>query len=422
MGDVVNVDASRGHVRGNQDIHLALAERAQRLLARALPQVSVQRAHREAAGRQILAQAGSRALSAAEDHGAATPLGLQDAGHDLHLVHGVNPVDDLLDRVHGLVLIVRVLRANVRGVNHEAARQGDHRSGHRRGEEHGVAVLGHPAEQRLHVGQETQVQHLVGLVEDDRLDAGQVQVPLAQQVDEAPGGPHDDVGPARESLDLGFEGDAAVDLHDAGGQVLRGVAQVLSDLLGELAGRQDDEGLGLVRVEQVLVALLVGSDDILQDGDAEAESLAGPRLGLADDVVAIQRGPQGQRLNREGVRDSLIVERVNDGVGDAKVGERLLVQVLVATVGDVGGGFLLRGGLGVDVAQAHDPRRVLDGRGVGGHLGAGGLVGCVVAGGGRGGLVARVGHDLPCLPGSSGVGVGADRALPGAGMHVRASV
>jgi len=46
----------------------------------------------------------------------------------------------------------------------------------------------------------------------------------------------------------------------------------------------------------------------------------------------------------------------------------------------------------------------------------------VVVGGGLDGLDARVGHDLPCLPGFSGVGVGADRALSGAGIVVRANV
>ena len=80
-----------------------------------------------------------------------------------------------------------------------------------------MAVLGDAAQQRLDVRQEAQVEHLVGLVEDDGLDAGQVQVALAQQVDEAAGRAHDDVGAAGEGLDLGFEGDAAVDFDDAGG-------------------------------------------------------------------------------------------------------------------------------------------------------------------------------------------------------------
>ena len=216
MRDVVDVDASRGDVGGDQDVDLAVTEGTQSLLTGALAQVAVQRTDGEAAGGQVLAQAGGGALGAAEDDGAAATLRLEDAGDDLDLVHGVNAVDDLLDRVDGLVLVVGVLRADVGGLDHEAAGEGHDGAGHGRGEQHGVAVLGDAAEQRLDVGQEAQVEHLVGLVEDDGLDAGQVQVALAQQVDEAAGRAHDDVGATLESLDLGLEGDAAVDLNDAG--------------------------------------------------------------------------------------------------------------------------------------------------------------------------------------------------------------
>ena len=411
--DVVDVDASRGDVGGDQDVDLAVTEGAQRLLASTLAQVAVQRTNREAAGSQVLAQAGGGALGAAEDDGAAATLRLENAGDDLDLVHGVNAVDDLLDRVDGLVLVVGVLRADVGRLDHEAAGEGHDGAGHGRGEQHGVAVLGDAGQQCLDVGQEAQVEHLVGLVEDDGFDAGQVQVALAQQVDEAAGRAHDDVGATLESLDLGLEGDAAVDFDDAGRQVLGGLAQVLGDLLGEFAGRQDDECLRLVRVEQVLVALFVGRDDVLEDRDAEAEGLTGAGLGLADDVVALQRGAKRQGLDREGVRDALVFEGVDDRVGDAEVREGLLVEIL-ALAGNVRGGLFDLGGCGLDVAEADDACGVFDGRG------RGGLLGGVNVGGGHSCLSARVGHDLPCLPGFSGVGVGADRALSGAGMFVRA--
>ncbi len=238
---------------------------------------------------------------------------------------------------------------------------------------------------------------------------------LTQQVDEAAGRAHDDVGATLESLDLGLEGDAAVDFDDAGRQVLGGLAQVLGDLLGELAGRQDDERLRLVRVEKVLVALFVGRDDVLEDGDAEAEGLAGAGLGLADDIVALQRGAKRQGLDREGMRDALVFEGVDDRVGDAEVCEGLLVEVL-ALAGNVRGGLFDLGGCGLDVAEADDACGVFDGRG------RGGLLGGVNVGGGHSCLSARVGHDLPCLPDFSGVGVGADRALSGAGILVHAYV
>ena len=68
---------------------------------------------------------GAAALGAAEDDGAAATLRLEDTGDDLDLVHGVNAVDDLLDRVDGLVLVVGVLRADVGRLDHEAAGESD---------------------------------------------------------------------------------------------------------------------------------------------------------------------------------------------------------------------------------------------------------------------------------------------------------
>ena len=162
----------------------------------------------------------------------------------------MNAVDDLLDRVDGLVLVVGVLRADVGRLDHEAAGEGHDGAGHGRGEQHGVAVLGDAAEQRLDVGQEAQVEHLVGLVKDGDAHMRQVEVAAVHEVEQAARGADDDVdaevlhgevkhflGATLEGLDLGLEGDAAVDFDDAGRQVLGGLAQVLGDLLGELAGR-----------------------------------------------------------------------------------------------------------------------------------------------------------------------------------------
>ncbi len=138
--------------------------------------------------------------------------------------------------------------------------------------------------------------------------------------------------------------------------------------------------------------------------------------------MAVQCGAEGEGLDREGVRDALVIEGVDDGVGDAEVSEGFLVEVF-AFAGDVGGGFLFGGGLWVDVAEADDACGVFDGRGRGGfRRGSLGLGDGIVVVGGLDGLGARGGHDLPCLPGFSGVGVGADRALSGAGMFVRAYV
>ena len=111
----------------------------------------------------------------------------------------------------------------------------------------------------------------------------------------------------------------------------------------------------MVRVEQVLVAFFIGRDDVLEDGDAEAKGFAGTSLGLADDVVAVQRGAQGQGLDREGVRDALVFEGVNNWVGDAEVREGLLVEVVAALVSNVRGGFFDLGAAGLMLPRRTTP-------------------------------------------------------------------
>src|SRR5690606_7483052 len=88
-------------------------------------------------------------------------------------------------------------------------------AGHRRGEQHRVPRGGGAGEELLDVGQEAQVEHLVGLVEHDALDVGQVEVTLLEQVDHAPGRAHDDLDATVDRLDLRLVGPPAVDLHDA---------------------------------------------------------------------------------------------------------------------------------------------------------------------------------------------------------------
>ena len=110
------------------------------------------------------------ALGAAEDDGQPAALGLQDAGEQLDLVHRVRAVDVLLDRVDGGRLVVGVGRADVRRLAHVAAGQVDDDARHGGREQHRLPVVGRHREDALDVGQEAQVEHLVGLVEDEHLD------------------------------------------------------------------------------------------------------------------------------------------------------------------------------------------------------------------------------------------------------------
>ena len=112
VGDVVDVDAACGDIRGDEDVLLAGLERGHGALALLLVEVAVHGGGVEAAVVELLDELGRRALGAREDDGLAAALGLQDAGDDLVLVQRVRAVDDVLD-VRLREALVGVGRADV---------------------------------------------------------------------------------------------------------------------------------------------------------------------------------------------------------------------------------------------------------------------------------------------------------------------
>ena len=104
-------------------------------------------------------------------------------------------------------------------------------------------VGGGLGEQLLDVGQEPEVEHLVGLVEHHDLDVLEAQQALAGEVEQAAGRADHDLRAGLELLDLALVGLAAVDRDDLGGAVGGGDLEVLGDLHAELARGHDDERL-----------------------------------------------------------------------------------------------------------------------------------------------------------------------------------
>ncbi len=307
VGHTLDIDTARGDVGAHQHVDLAVAERAQRLLARTLAQVAVDGAGREAALLQLLGDVGRRALGTAEDHGQATALGLQDAGDELRLVHVVRTEDVLRDVGDGRALAVLGDGADVGRLRHVAAGQADDRTRHGRREQHRLTLRGQVRHDLLDVGQEAQVEHLVGLVQDEGLDAREVELLLPGQVEQAARGTDDHVDALLERLDLGLVRAAAVYGEDADVADLARGQEVVGDLGAQLAGRNHHEGLrgvGQLRGGGAAGLDVRGDDDPLQQGKAETERLAGSGLGLADDVRAGKGDGEGHLLDREGGHDA----------------------------------------------------------------------------------------------------------------------
>ena len=173
--------------------------------------------------------------------------------------------------------------------------------------------LGHWRDDAVDGGAEAHVEHAVGLVEDEDLDVGERDRAAREQILEAAGGGHDEVGGAGV-LDLLVEADAAVDGGDVqapgGGQR----ARLFDDLADELTRRGEHErgGLARRRVEHV------------EDRRGEGDRLARARGGLGEDVVAVQDVLDDEGLDGKGGGDAAGGERSHDRLRQAELGEGLL--------------------------------------------------------------------------------------------------
>ena len=158
-------------------------------------------------------------------------------------------------------------------------------------------VCGDLPKDSFDVGQEAEVEHLVGLVEHQHGDAAELQVALLSEVEEPPRGADDDVGPCAQRVDLRLIGAAAVNRHHrqlavADGQVLRGEGEVTVDLQAQFAGGHHDDGPRGAGQRAFGVC-----GDRLQQWHTERKGLAHAGAGLSDQIVARHRQRQGQLLN-----------------------------------------------------------------------------------------------------------------------------
>ena len=144
----------------------------------------------------------------------------------------------------------------------------------------------------LDVVDEAHVEHAVGLVEHEDLDAAQVDGALADVVEQAAGRGDDDLGAAAQGADLAVHAHAAEDGHRADGPVGAVGADALLDLERELAGRDEDEGADALRGPGPTAGV-----KRLQHGQHEGRGLAGAGLGAGEQVAAGEDDGDGLRLD-----------------------------------------------------------------------------------------------------------------------------
>ena len=263
--DGVDVDAAGGDVGGHEGPDRAGGELLQRPLPLRLRLVAVDGDGRHPGRAELADDPVGAVLGPAEDDGrlvAGDDVGGQrDAPRRVGLPEQVADLAGLAGVVGHLVAAGLVLVAADDTVDGTVERGR---------EQHGLTLGRGQVEQALDRGQEAHVGHAVGLVEDDDVDRGEVDHPLGDEVLEAARAGDEDVDAAVELGPLRAVADAAVDRHHAttGRPAQRG--QLAADLLGQLAGRHEDQAAGLAGP---------GRADVEREGQAEGQGLA--RAGRA---------------------------------------------------------------------------------------------------------------------------------------------
>lgn len=162
---------------------------------------------------------------------------------------------------------------------------------HGRGEEQGLPRERDELADALDVGNEAHVQHAVGFVDDEQLDAGEQEAAAFGMVEQAARGCDQHVDAARQLGILVAERDAADQQRDV--EFLAGAVavEVLLDLRREFAGRLEDQGARHARSGATL----------FEDGEHrqhEGRGLAGAGLGDAEHILASE--DVGDRLFLDG--------------------------------------------------------------------------------------------------------------------------
>jgi hypothetical protein len=245
-----------------------------------------------------------------EDDDGSVAFGAQDVGQHVALLLGARldeALRDLGDR--------RALRRDrdADGILHQAHGELLDLFGHGGREQRRLAVGMGGAGELLDVVDEAHVEHAVGFVEHQPARLVELDVALADEIDEPAGRGDQDVDAVAQALHLHVARHAAE--HLAGGDVhaLGQEPDGLVDLHGEFARRRENQ-----RMRGLGAALGAERGDAGEDRQREGRRLAGAGLGDAEHVAAgeIMRDRLG--LDRLGRGQACGERALEEGAGDAE--------------------------------------------------------------------------------------------------------
>ena len=350
--DVVDVDAARRDIRRHQHIHPARREPLEVARALGLVEVAVESDRLDAGVVELLGEHLGVGAGTGEDEGLA--VAVDEAREDLGLVAVVDDEHAVVDRARILVLAGHLVD---RGLDEELVDERGDLAVEGGREQELLRVRRHEAQQALHRLEEPELGHVVGLIEHDDADLGEVELALILQVLDAPWRADDDVDALLQRAHLARLRHTAVHLGREQAHAARDRLDRAVDLQRELARGREDQRL---RAATELAALAcLAAQDRLDQRRSEGDRLARAGAATGEHVLALEDRSDRRGLDRERGCRAEVGQRPHDVVAEAELTERrigdlfgldgLCLQLLVHRVGVLFKGLALRGILRVSV-------------------------------------------------------------------------
>ena len=290
-GDVLDIDSTGRDVGGDKDGEVSFFELGEGAVALRLGAVAVNRFGFETVRVDRLTELVGSMFGAGEDDGEAFALLVGEVLQE-QIFFGVfvDEADRLVDFLGRCFFGCDRDRGRV---DQDGMGQFLDRPGEGGGEEEGLSFAGEGGDNFFDVAEEAHVEHAIDLVEDEILDAREIDVAFVHVVEEAAGAGHEDIDPGLHRSDLGIFTNAAEDEGLFEAEVATVALKALRDLGGKFPGRGQDEHAG---------GFSLGSMGIfvqgIEDGEREGRCFSGAGLGDAKEIASFEK--KGDRLGLDG--------------------------------------------------------------------------------------------------------------------------
>ena len=285
VGNAVNVQATSSHIGCHQDVQAAVLELINRALTESLRDVAVDGSSGESAGTQLLGELLGLVLGAHEHDHRFEFLDFEDAGQRVQLVAVADHQEALANVVRSASL---GLDGNLFRLRQVLLGQATNRSRHGSREQRDLLVIRGVGKNALDILLEAHLQHLIGLVQHQETQVGNVQRALLQVVDDTTRRADDNLRTSAQTRQLHSIGLTTVDWQDLNlAQVISKRLEGVRNLQRQLTGRSKHQSLRCAD----------GAINASQNRQRKRRGLTGTSLSQADDVAAAHQSRDSSSLN-----------------------------------------------------------------------------------------------------------------------------